>query len=187
MKKQYFIQFSDQSAQLDFLIPKDTFKVMNIGIQDIDTDFLYPIIQSMFNFPLFFVVTSDLFEDFTVSALEWDIPYYRHSSTGINIRVDDETTLKKLCSHAVILALSGMEIFILTGRELSETNLLPTTTSKGLVEFKNVGIQNVHSIIIVNEVGLTLYSRDTNEYSFKKLKRSIPEDYLFDLDGSTLN
>lgn len=74
MKKQYFVRFSDDSIKNAFALPKDMFKSMDVRIRDIDTDFLFTLVENMFNFPVFFVLESVIFEHIEKIILERNIP-----------------------------------------------------------------------------------------------------------------
>ncbi|WJN47471.1 hypothetical protein QUH71_26250 (plasmid) [Priestia aryabhattai] len=58
MKKEYFVQYSDQSIVNSFDFPKDNFVSITVGISEIKHDLITSLIQRMFRLPVFFVLES---------------------------------------------------------------------------------------------------------------------------------
>ena len=186
MKKQYFVQFSDDSIKDDFALPKDMFKSMDVGIRDIDTDFLYTLAQNMFSFPVFFVLESVIFEHIEKIILEGNIPYYKFASDGIIIKIDSVDILEVICSSTVDLVLNGLIVFIFFGQGLSEGNLVPTRNWDKPIEFQNLDFEKVDTFIDVHEVGLTMFSKNDKYNSPKKITHFISEAYSLDLENSDI-
>jgi len=186
LKKQYFVQFSDDSIKDDFVLPKDMFKSMDIGIRDIDTDFLYTLIQNIFSFPIFFVLESVIFEHIEKIILERNIPYYKFASDGFITKIDSVNTLKVICDCTVDLVLNGLSVFIFFGQGLSEENLVPTRSWDKPIEFKNIDFEKVDTFIDVHEVGLTIFSKNDKYNSLRKVTHYISEDYSLDLENSDI-
>ncbi|MFY0759985.1 hypothetical protein AB1K32_14030 [Metabacillus dongyingensis] len=61
MKKEYFVQYSDQSIINSFDFPKDIFVSISIGINNITNDFIISLVKNMFSLPVFFVLESMIF------------------------------------------------------------------------------------------------------------------------------
>lgn len=186
MKKQYFVQFSDDSIKDDFALTKDMFKSMDVGIRDIDTDFLYTLAQNMFSFPVFFVLESVIFEHIEKIILERNIPYYKFASDGIIIKIGSVDTLKVICDCTVDLVLNGLTVFIFFGQGLYEVNLVPTRTWDKPIEFKNLDFEKVDTFIYVYEVGLTIFSKNDKYNSPKKITHFISKAYSLDLENSDI-
>ncbi|MEK1832520.1 hypothetical protein AAAC51_37190 [Priestia megaterium] len=53
MKKEYFVQYSDQSIINSFDFPEDKFVSITVGISDIKHDLIVSLVQKMFGLPVF--------------------------------------------------------------------------------------------------------------------------------------
>ncbi|MEE3952788.1 hypothetical protein [Peribacillus frigoritolerans] len=186
MKKQYFVQYSDDSIKNRFALPKDMFKSIDVGIRDIDTDYLLTLVQNMFSFPVFFVLESVIFEHIEKIILERNIPYYNLASEGIINKIDSVETLEVICESTVDLVLNGLSVFIFFGQGLSKGNLVPTRNWDKPIEFKNLDFEKVDTFIDVHEVGLTIFSKNDKYNSPRKVTHYISESYSLDMENSDI-
>ncbi|AQU79548.1 hypothetical protein [Planococcus faecalis] len=184
MKKQYFVQYSDASLINDFVLPKGKFESIAVGIRDMETDFLFTLIQNISSFPVFFVLESVIFEHIETSISEKNISHYKFSSDGYIIKIDSTDILEWVCTNAVELVLNGLEVFIFFGEDISEVDLVPTRNWDSPTEFKNLDFDKVETFIDVYEVGLTIFTKNEKFNSPKKVTPYISADYLFDLENS---
>ncbi|MEC0300498.1 hypothetical protein [Peribacillus frigoritolerans] len=186
MKKDYFVQSSHDSIINDFALPDDIFKSIDVGIRDIETDFLFTLIQNMLSFPVFFVLESVIFEHIERIILEKRIPSYKFASDGFIIKVDSVDTLEVICDCTVDLVLNGLSVFIFSGQGLSEGNLVPTRSWDKPIEFKNLDFEKVDTFINVHEVGLAIFSKNDKYNSPRKVTHYISEAYSLDLENSDI-
>ncbi|MED4022492.1 hypothetical protein [Priestia aryabhattai] len=54
LKKEYFVQYSDQSIIDSFDFPEDKFVSITVGIRDINHDLIISLVRKMFGLPVFF-------------------------------------------------------------------------------------------------------------------------------------
>lgn len=133
MKKEYFIQYSHNSVINGFALAKDMFKSIDVGIRDIETDFLFTSIQNMFSFPVFFVLESVIFEHVERIFLERNIPFYKFASDCFIIKIESDYTLKVIWDCTVDLVLNGLTVLYSLDKEFSSKR-----TWDKLIEFKNL-------------------------------------------------
>lgn len=186
MKKHYFVQYPDASLLDNFVLPKNMFKSIAVGIRDMKTDFLFTLIQNMFSFPVFVVLESVVFEHIEKSILEQNISPYKFSSDGFIIKIDSADTLELICISTVELVLNGLEVFIFFGENISETDLIPTRDCDKPTEFKKLDFDKVETFIDVYEVGLTIFTKNETYNSPKKVMHYISKDYSLDLESSNI-
>ncbi|MCJ1909004.1 hypothetical protein [Planococcus ruber] len=184
MKKQYFVQYADVSLTNAFVLPKDMFQSIDVGIRDMDTDFLFTLIQNISSFPVFFVLESVVFEHIEANISEKNISHYKFSSDGYILEIDSADTLEWVCTSTVELVLNGLEVFIFFGEDISEVDLVPTRNWDRPTEFKNLDFDKVETFIDVSEVGLTLFTKNETYNSPRKLTPYISADYSLDLENS---
>lgn len=186
LKKEYFVQYSHNSIINGFALPKDMFKSIEVGIRDIETDFLFTSTQNMFSFPVFFVLESVIFEHVERIILEKNIPSYKFSSEGFIIKIESVDTLRVICDCTVDLVLNGLTVFIFFGQGLSEVNLVPTRTWDKPIEFNNLDFEKVDTFIDVHEVGLTIFSKNDKYNSPRKVTHYMSKAYSIDLENSDI-
>ncbi|WP_225321718.1 hypothetical protein [Psychrobacillus sp. AK 1817] len=107
MKTRYFVQYSSVSMINSFLIPEEPFTSISIGIRDLETDFIFTLVQNMFSFPIFVVLENDIFEQGKNIILERNIPSFKFSSDGFIFKIDSFDTLEAICDITVDLALNA--------------------------------------------------------------------------------
>ncbi|MGE7837339.1 hypothetical protein [Viridibacillus arvi] len=186
MKKQYFVQYSHDSIINDFSLPNEMFKSIVVGIRDIETDFLFTLVQNMFSFPIFFVLEPVILEHIERIILEKKIPSYKFASDGFIIKIDSVDTLEVICDCTVDLALNGFSVYIFFGQGLSEGNLVPTSNWDKPIEFKTLDFEKVDTFIDVHEVGLTIFSDNDKYNSPRKVTEYISKAYLLDIENSDI-
>ncbi|MEK4245335.1 hypothetical protein MKZ20_08325 [Psychrobacillus sp. FSL K6-2684] len=186
LKTQYFVQYSNDSIINRFVIPKETFTSISIGIRNVGTDFIFPLVQNMFSFPIFFVLENDIFEQGKSIISERNIPSYKFSSNGFIIKIESVDTLEAFCDISVDLALNGISVFIFFGQGLYEEDLVPLTQWNKPIEFKNLDFQKVETFIDVSEVGTTIFSRNNKFNSPRKVSYFISASYSLDIENSDL-
>lgn len=186
MKKQYFIQHSDASLINDFDLPNDRFQSIAIGIRDMETDFLFTLIQKMCSFPIFVVLESVVFEHIETSILEKQISPFKFSSDGFIIKIDSADTLEWVCIHMVELISNGLEVFIFFGEDISEVDLIPTRNGDKPTEFKNLDFDKIETFMNIYEVGLMLFTKNETYNSPEKVIQYISEHYSLDLENSDI-
>ncbi|MFD1030791.1 hypothetical protein [Metaplanococcus flavidus] len=184
MKKQYFVQYPDVSLTNAFVLPKDMFQSIAVGIRDMDTDFLFTLIQNISSFPVYFVLESVVFKHIETSISEKNISHYKFSSDGYIIKIDSADKLEWVCTNTVELVLNGVEVFIFFGEDISEEDIVPTRNWDSPTEFKNLDFDKVETFIDVYEVGLTIFTKNEKYNSPKKVTPYISADYSLDLESS---
>ena len=186
MKKQYFVQYSDDSTINYFAIPRDNFTFIDIGIRDIGTDFISTLVQNMFSFPIFFVLESVIFENGKSVISERNLPSYKLTSDGFIIKINSVDTLEAICDISVDLALNGISVFIFYGEGICEEDLVPSRQWNKPIEFKNLDFQKVETFIDISEVGLTLFSKNNKFNSPRKVSHFISAAYSLDVENSDI-
>ncbi|WKA57072.1 hypothetical protein QWY16_11205 [Planococcus shenhongbingii] len=186
MKKQYFVQHPDPSILNDFSLPKDIFQSVEVGIRDMEPDFLFTLAQNMFAFPVFFALDFVMLEHVEKIIMERNMPFYRFDSDGFIVKIDSVDILAVICESTVELASNGMRIFIFFGEGLSEADLVPTKKWGGPTEFRNLDFGKVETFIDVQEVGLTVFTKNEKYNTPRKVTHCISEDYALDLMSSDL-
>ena len=186
MKKQYFVQYSDNSTINYFAIPKDIFTFIDIGIKDIGTDFISTLVQNMFSFPTFFVLESDIFEKGKSVILERNIPSYKFSSDGFIIKINSVDTLEAICDISVDLALNGISVFIFYGEGIYEEDLVPSRKWNKPIEFKNLDFPIILKMIIIFTARFTLVSKNNIFNSPRKVSHFISAAYSLDVENSDM-
>ncbi|MGG0655288.1 hypothetical protein [Rummeliibacillus pycnus] len=186
LKNQYFVQYTHNSIINDYAIPKDMFKAIDVGIRDIETDFLLTLVQNMFRFPVFFVLESVILEHIEKIISERNIPSYKFTSDSYIIKIDSADTLEVICDCTVDLVLNGLSVFIFLGQGISEVNLVPTRDWDKPIEFNNLDFEKVETFIAVEEVGLTIFSKNDKYNSPRKVTHYISEAYLLDMENSDI-
>lgn len=159
MKKEYFVQYSDQSIINSFDFPKDNFVSITVGISEITHDLITSLVQKMFHFPVFFVLESMIFGYEKETLIENKVPFYEFSSDGAIIKVDSAEKLGHVSGLAEVLVNNGLSIFIFYGEGIVEQDLIPSRQWNKPIEFKNVDIDKVDTFVDVEEVGFTIFSK----------------------------
>ncbi|WP_257145922.1 hypothetical protein [Priestia megaterium] len=146
MKKEYFVQYSDQSIINSFDFPKDKFISITVGISDITPELIISLVQNMFGLPVFFVLDSMLSGYGKETLIKNKIPFYEHSSDDAIIKVDSVEKLDLVSGLAEVLVNNGLSVFIFHGEGILEQDLIPSRQWNKPIEFKNVDIQYIKSI-----------------------------------------
>ena len=186
MKKEYFVQYSDQSIINSFDFPKDIFVSISIGISDITNDFIISLVQKMFSLPVFFVLESMIFGYEKETLIENNIPFYKFSSDGAIIKVDSVEKLDLVSELVEELVSNGLSVFIFHGKGIVEQDLIPSRQWNKPTVFKNVDINKVETFVDVEEVGFTIFSKNSLFNSPEKIPNYIPDDYLLDINSSDI-
>lgn len=186
MKKEYFVQYSDQSIINSFDFPKDIFISISIGINDITNDFIISLVQKMFSLPFFFVLESMIFGYEKETLIENNIPFYEFSSDSAIIKVDSVEKLNLVSELVEELVSNGLSVFIFHGNGIVEQDLIPSRQWDKPTVFKNVDINKVETFVDVEEVGLTIFSKNSLFNSPGKIPNYISDDYLLDINSSDI-
>jgi len=186
LETQYFVQYSSDSIINRFVIPKETFTSISIGIRDVGTDFIFTLVQNMFSFPIFFILENDIFEQGKSIIMERNIPSYKFSSDGFIIKTESVDILEAICNISVDLALNGISVFIFYGQGLYEEDLVPSSQWNNPIEFKNLDFQKVETFIDISEVGTTIFSRNNKFNSPRKVSHFISASYSLDVENSDI-
>lgn len=186
MKKEYYVQYSDQSIINSFDFPKDNFVSITVGISDITHDLITSLVQKMFRLPVFFVLDSMIFGYEKETLIENKVPFYEFSTDGVIIKVDSVEKLTLVSGLAEVLVNNGLSIFIFYGDGIVEQDLIPSRQWNKPLEFKNVDIYKVDTFIDLEEVGFTIFSKSDLFNSPKKVQNYIPHYYLLDINSSDI-
>ena len=186
MKKEYFVQYSDQSIINSFDFPKDIFVTISIGISDITNDFIISLVQKMFSLPIFFVLESIIFGYEKETLIENNIPFYEFSSDGAIIKVDAVEKLNLVSKLVEELVSNGLSIFIFHGNGIVEQDLIPSRQWDKPTVFKNVDINKVEAFVDVEEVGFIMFSKNNLFNLPRKIPNYISDDYLLDIHSSDI-
>ena len=186
MKKEYFVQYSDQSIINSFDFPKDIFVTISIGISDITNDFIISLVQKMFSLPIFFVLESIIFGYEKETLIENNIPFYEFSSDGAIIKVDAVEKLNLVSKLVEELVSNGLSVFIFHGNGIVEQDLIPSRQWDKPTVFKNVDINKVEAFVDVEEVGFIMFSKNSLFNSPRKIPNYISDDYLLDIHSSDI-
>lgn len=186
MKNNYFVQNASDTIINGFSLPKDVFTSIDIGIRDIDTDFLSMLVQNMFSFPIFFVLESVVFEEITNLISRRNIPTYQFGSDGFIIKIDSVYLLVEICECTVDLVLNGLSAYIFFGEGLSEENLVPTSNRNKQTEFNKLNVESVETFIDVHEVGLTIFTRNQKYNTPEKVTHYVSKGYSLDRKNSDI-
>ncbi|NEW00664.1 hypothetical protein GYH73_002230 [Bacillus megaterium] len=186
MKKEYYVQYSDQSIVNSFDFPKDNFVSITVGISEITHDLIISLVQKMFRFPVFFVLESMIFGYEKETLIENNVPFYEFSSDGAIVKVDSVEKLDLVSGLAEVLVNSGLSIFIFYGEGIIEEDLIPSRQWNKPIEFKNVDIYNVDTFVDVEEVGFTIFSKSDLFNSPGKVQNYIPGCYSLDINSSDI-
>ena len=183
MKKEYFVQYSDQSIINSFDFPKDIFVAISIGINNITNDFIISLVQKMFSSPVFFVLESMIFGYEKETLIENNIPFYEFSSDGAIIKVDSVEKLDLVSELAEELVSNGLGVFIFHGKGIVEQDLIPSRQWNKPIVFKNVDInKEFETFVDVEEVGFTIFSKNGLFNSPGKIPNYISSDYSLDIN-----
>ena len=186
MKKEYFVQYSDQSIINSFDFPKDKFVSITVGISDMTPELIISLVQKMFGLPVFFVLDSMLSGYEKETLIKNKIPFYEHSSDGAIIKVDSVKKLDLVSGLAEVLVNNGLSVFIFHGEGIVEKDLIPSRQWNKPIEFKNVDIHKVDTFVDVYEVGFTIFSKSDLFNSPRKVKNYIPGYYSLDISSSDI-
>ncbi|UAL46436.1 MULTISPECIES: hypothetical protein [Sutcliffiella] len=185
MKKEYFVQYSDQNIINSIDFPKDAFASISIGMTDITNDLIISLVHKMFGLPVFFVLNSMIFGYEKETLISNNIPFYEFSSDGAVIKVDSIDKLHLISKLAEDLVCNGLSVFIFHGIDLSEQDLIPPKhwVDKPLV-FKNLDVNKLETFLDIGEVGFTIFTRSSLFDSPEKIPTYIPNDYFLNIDSS---
>ncbi|MED4061102.1 hypothetical protein [Priestia megaterium] len=186
MKKEYFVQYSDQSIINSFNFPKDNFVSITIGISDITHDLITSLVQKMFCLPVFFVLESMILGYEKETLIENKVPFYEFSSDGAIVKVDFVEKLDVVSGLAEVLVNNGLSIFIFYGEGIVERDLIPSRQWNKPIEFKNVDIDKVDTFVDVEEVGFMIFSKSNLFKSPGKVQNYIPRSYSLDINSSDI-
>ncbi|MBT2668898.1 hypothetical protein J7J00_26215 [Bacillus sp. ISL-4] len=186
MKKEYFVQYSHQSIINSFDFPKDIFVSISIGISDIPNDFIISLVQKMFSLPVFFVLESMIFGYEKKTLIENNIPFYEFSSDGAIIKVDSVKKLNLVSELAKELVSNGLSVFIFHGKGIVEQDLIPSRQWNRPIVFKNFDINKVETFVDMEEVGFTIFSKNSLFNSPGKIPNYISDDYSLDINSSDI-
>ncbi|KRE00042.1 hypothetical protein ASE46_29145 [Bacillus sp. Root239] len=186
MKKEYYVQYSDQSIINSFDFPKDNFVSINVGISNITHDLITSLVQKMFRLPVFFVLDSMVFGYEKETLIENKVPLYEFSTDSFIIKVDSVEKLTVVSELAEVLVNNGMSIFIFYGDGIVEQDLIPLRQWNKPIEFKNVDINKVDTFIDMEEVGFTIFSKSELFNSPRKVQNYIPHYYSLDINSSDI-
>ena len=186
MKKEYYVQYSDQSIINSFDFPKDNFVSITVGISDITHDLINSLVQKMFRLPVFFVLESMIFGYEKETLIENNVPFYEFSLDSAIVKVDSVEKLDLVSGLAEVLVNNGLSIFIFYGEGIVEQDLIPSRQWNKPIEFKNVDIDKVNTFIDVEEVGFTIFSKSDLFNSPGKVQNYIPRYYSLDINSSDI-
>ncbi|MDW4511853.1 hypothetical protein R7236_26115 [Priestia megaterium] len=186
MKKEYFVQYSDQSIINSFNFPEDKFVSITVGISDIKHDLIISLVRKMFGLPVFFVLDSMLSRHGKEALIKNKIPFYEHSSDGAIVKVDSAEKLAHVSGLAEELVNNGLSVFIFHGEGIVEQDLIPSRQWNKPIEFNNVDITKVDTFMDVYEVGFTIFSKSELFNSPEKIPDYIPNNYLLDINSSNI-
>jgi len=186
LKKEYFLQYSDQSIINSFDFPEDKFVSITVGINDIKHDLIISLVQKMFGLPVFFVLDSMLSGYEKETLIKNKIPFYEHSRDGAIIKVDSAGKLGHISGLAEELVNNGLSVFIFHGEGLAEQDLIPSRQWNKPIEFKNVNINKVDTFVDLYEVGFTIFSKSNLFNSPEKIPHYIPNYYSLDINSSDI-
>ncbi|MBY0214756.1 MULTISPECIES: hypothetical protein [Priestia] len=186
MKKEYFVQYSDQSIVNSFDFPKDNFVSITVGISEIKHDLITSLIQRMFRLPVFFVLESMILGYEKETLIENNVSFFEFSSDGAIIKVDSVEKLNLVSGLTEVLVNNGLGVFIFHGESLAEQDLIPSRQWNRPIEFKNVDIYKVNTFIEVEEVGFTIFSKSDLFNSPRKVQNYIPRCYSLDINSSDI-
>lgn len=186
MKKEYFVQYPDQSIINSFDFPKDIFVPITIGISDITDNLITSLVEKMFNLPVFFVLESMIFGYEKETLIENNIHFYEFSSDGAIIKVDSVEKLDLVSELTETLVSNGLSVFIFHGKGIVEQDLIPSRQWNKPTVFKNVDINIVETFIDVEEVGFTIFSKNSLFNSPGKIPNYISGDYSLDINNSDI-
>ncbi|MDI3089690.1 hypothetical protein QJ133_00530 [Priestia megaterium] len=186
MKKEYYVQYSDQSIINSFDFPKDNFVSITVGISDITHDLINSLVQKMFHLPVFFVLESMIFGYEKETLIENKVPFYEFSLDGAIIKVDSVEKLNLVSGLAEELVNNGLSVFIFHGEGLAEQDFIPSRQWNKPIEFNNVDINKVETFVDVYEVGFTIFSKSDLFNSPEKIPHYIPNHYLLDINSSDI-
>jgi len=186
LKKEYFVQYSDQSIINSFNFPKDNFVSITVGISEITHDLIPSLVQKMFCLPVFFVLESMIFGYKKETLIENKVPFYEFSSDGAIVKVDSVEKLDLVSRLAEVLVNNGLSVFIFYGEGIIEQNLIPSRQWNKPIEFKNVDIDKVDTFVDLEEVGFTIFSKNDLFNSPEKVQKYIPRHYSLDINSSDI-
>lgn len=183
MAAHYFVQYTDASIIDQFRLPKKSFHSLDIGIRHMESEFIYDILQNMFNFPIIFVLENTLSNRIENNFIEKKI---QHIDDTLIVKTEEFETLEALCQAATELTANGLSVFIFKGDGLTERDCLVSRTGNGLLEFPNLDLHLLESFMEINEVGLTLFTKNEKFFTPVKLAQYIPSKYKMDLENSDI-
>ncbi|MBX9966167.1 hypothetical protein ACFW1J_00145 [Priestia aryabhattai] len=186
MKKEYFVQYSDQSIINSFNFPKDNFVSITVGISEITHDLIPSLVQKMFCLPVFFVLESMILGYEKETLIENKVPFYEFSSDGAIVKVDSVEKLDLVSRLAEVLVNNGLGVFVFYGEGLAEQDLIPSRQWNKPIEFKNVDIHKVDTFVDVEEVGFTIFSKSNLFNTPGKVQNYIPGCYSLDINSSDI-
>ncbi|WP_010198101.1 hypothetical protein [Bacillus sp. m3-13] len=162
MKKEYFVQYSDQSIINSVNFPQDVFASISIGMTDITNDLIISLVQKMFGLPVFFVLNSMIFGYEKKTLISNNILFYEFSSDGAVIKIDSIDKLHIISKLAEELVCNGLSVFIFHGKDLSEQDLIPPKhwVDEPLV-FKNLDVNKLETFLDIEEMGFTIFTRSS--------------------------
>lgn len=94
--------------------------------------------------------------------------------------------LKVVCDLSEEVASIRLSVYIFHGEGLSVTNLIPTKYWSKPTVFNDLDFQKVETFIKINEVGPTIYSKNSLFNTPIKVINFIPAHYKLDLENSDI-
>lgn len=114
------------------------------------------------------------------------VPFYEFSSDGIIIKVNSVETMNLVSQLTEVLVSNGLSVFIFHGEGIVEKDLIPSRQWYKPTVFKNLDINKVETFIEVEEVGLSIFSKNSLITSPGKIRNYISSDYSLDVNNSDI-
>ncbi|WP_273130167.1 hypothetical protein [Bacillus weihaiensis] len=179
-----FIQNSDISIINSIKFKKRNLTVLSLGVNFKDLEgFLNNIIKNTFEFPLFFVLSTELMDDEDIEKVKkLHIDYVcNKKNEWMILKVESVAQLKLTMRYCEGFASNGFRSFMIKGESLLLDELCPSVNWNHPIEFPDLNWDKVITLIDIDEVGLTVFTDDNRINSTLKLLNYIPKEYEIDL------
>ncbi|KAA0944016.1 hypothetical protein FQ087_17980 [Sporosarcina sp. ANT_H38] len=192
MKKEFFVQYSNESVIKSTGFEKKDFTTLDVGITiDYPTkDFLTSFVETALEFPIYCVLEELIKYDENPENLmrENNIDYStgKTRSNWVICKIESRQQLNIVVDFIVNIVNLGLNAFVINGTNLSKSELLPLNKWNEPIDFVNVELKKIYSMIAVHEVGLTIFTKNQLINTPSRLLQYFPKNYELDVQNSDI-